>query len=179
MKREGFLALTGGDVAKPQIGSLAARSELQNADDPLPPLRGGLSVTGREAWIAAPAADVPKGRASLRPACDDFCQAMGMTKSSVAISITSSGVRDNQLVATVANKVIQVCGFTFDLGGANPTAEFDYGTQTSTASDTGTTTMTGAMTATSRRMNGPLNYFTVPPGNQLCLKPLRRPQWGY
>jgi hypothetical protein len=58
MKREGFLALTGGDVAKPQIGSLAARSELQNADDPLPPLRGGLSVTGREAWIAAAAADV-------------------------------------------------------------------------------------------------------------------------
>ena len=72
------------------------------------------------------------------------------------------------MVAASANQVIQVCAFIFDLGGTNPTAEFDYGTQTSTACDTGTTALTGAMTA-SKVTEGPLDFFTTPAGNQLCL----------
>jgi hypothetical protein len=59
---------------------------------------------------------------------------------------------------------------TYDLGETNPTAEFDYGTQTSTAWDTGTTALTGAMSQTTRTQSGLLDYFTAPAGNQLCLK---------
>jgi hypothetical protein len=66
--------------------------------------------------------------------------------------------------------VIQVCGFTYDLGGTSPTAEFDYGTQVSTACDTGTTAMTGAMSQTTRTVPGPLDNFTAPAGNALCIK---------
>jgi hypothetical protein len=100
----------------------------------------------------------------------DFCQSPNPAKSSVAISLTSGGSGENLLVAAATNKAIQVCSYTFDLGGTNPTAEFDYGTQTSTACDTGATAMTGAMTSTSRTVAGPLDYFTAPAGNQLCLK---------
>jgi hypothetical protein len=110
------------------------------------------------------------GSAFAQISGNDFCQGMNPAKSSVAISITSSGSGEHQLVAPVANQVIQVCGFTYDLGGTSPTVEFDYGTQTSTACDTGTTAMTGAMSQTTRTVSGPLDYFTVPAGNQLCLK---------
>jgi hypothetical protein len=100
----------------------------------------------------------------------DFCQGQNPAKSSVAISITSSGAGEHQLVAAVANQAIQVCSFTYDLGGTSPTAQFDYGTQTSTPCDTGPAVhLTGAMTNTSKQLNGPLDYFTVPAGNQLCI----------
>jgi hypothetical protein len=100
----------------------------------------------------------------------DFCQGQNPAKSSVAISITSSGAGEHQLVAAVANQAIQVCSFTYDLGGTSPTAEFDYGTQVSTACDTGANAMTGAMSSTTRTVAGPLDYFTAPAGNALCLK---------
>jgi hypothetical protein len=100
----------------------------------------------------------------------DFCQGQNPAKSSVAISITSSGLGEHQLVAAVANQAIQVCSFTYDLGGTTPTAQFDDGTQTSTPCDTGPAVhLTGAMTNTSKQLNGPLDYFTVPAGNQLCI----------
>jgi hypothetical protein len=100
----------------------------------------------------------------------DFCQSPNPAKVSVPISITSSGAGEHQLVAAVTNQVIQVCAFTYDLGGTTPTAEFDYGTQVSTACDTGTTAMTGAMSSASRTYHGPLDYFTAPAGNALCIK---------
>jgi hypothetical protein len=110
-----------------------------------------------------------RGIAHAQLSGQDFCQGMNPAKSSVAISITSNGAGEYQLVAPVANQVIQVCGFTYDLGGTSPTAEFDYGTQTSTACDTGATGMTGAMMQTTRTASGPLDYFTVPAGKQLCI----------
>jgi hypothetical protein len=94
----------------------------------------------------------------------DFCQGPNPAKSSAAISITSSGSGEHQLIAAVANQGIHVCAYVFDLGGTNPTAEFDYGTQTSTACDTGTTALTSAMTA-SKAAEGPLDFFTAPAGN--------------
>ena len=100
----------------------------------------------------------------------DFCQGPNVAKFSVAISITTSGTGEHQLVAPGSgNQVIQVCGFSYDLGGTSPTAQFDYGTQTSAACDTNAMHLTGAMSATSRTVSGSLNNFTVPAGNQLCL----------
>ena len=97
----------------------------------------------------------------------DFCQGPNPAKQSVAVNLSSSG--ENLLVAPVSNQVIQVCSVVVDIGGTSPTMQFDYGTQTSTACDTGTTHLTGAMTA-SKVMGGTLDYFTAPAGNQLCLK---------
>jgi hypothetical protein len=100
----------------------------------------------------------------------DFCQGQDPAKSSAVISITTVGAGEHQLVAAVANQVVQVCSYRMDLGGTTPIAEFDYGTQSSTACDTGTTALTGAMSNASLVQNGPLDYFTAPAGNQLCLK---------
>jgi hypothetical protein len=100
----------------------------------------------------------------------DFCQGQNQAKSSVAISITSSGAAEHNLVSAVSNETIQVCSFTYDLGGTSPTAEFDYGSTTTNPCDTGTTAMTGAMSEASRTVSGPLDYFTVPAGDQLCIK---------
>jgi hypothetical protein len=55
----------------------------------------------------------------------DFCESPFVAKVSAPISITSSGAGEHQLVAAVANLVVQVCAFAFDLGGTNPTAEWD------------------------------------------------------
>jgi hypothetical protein len=127
-------------------------------------------IAGRVVSVAAIAMFAMLGRAEAQLSGNDFCQGSAVQKSSVAISITSSGAGEHQLVAPVSNQVVQVCGFAYDLGGTNPTAEFDYGTQVSTACDTGTMAMTGAMTQTTQMVSGPLDYFTVPAGNQLCIK---------
>jgi hypothetical protein len=100
---------------------------------------------------------------------NDFCQSPNPAKSSVAISITSSGLGEHQLVAPVAGQTIQVCAYVYDLGGTSPTAQFDYGTKTSTDCDTGATHLTGAMSGANRQMSGPIDYFSVPAGNQLCI----------
>jgi hypothetical protein len=108
--------------------------------------------------------------AQTLPTGNDFCQGSALLQSSVSISISSSGAGEHQMVAPgSSNQVIQVCSYVYDLGGPNPTLQFDYGTQTSTACDTGTTHLTGAMTQTTRQMPGPGMYFTVPAGNQLCI----------
>jgi hypothetical protein len=129
-----------------------------------------LKIAGRAVAVAAFGIFGAAAIAGAQMSGPDFCQGSAIQKASVAISITSSGAGEHQLVAPVANQVIQVCGFTYDLGGTNPTAEFDYGTQTTNPCDTGTTAMTGAMTQTTRMAGGPLDYFTVPAGNQLCIK---------
>jgi hypothetical protein len=129
-----------------------------------------LKIAGKAVSVAALAVFGAAGVAGAQISGPDFCQGSAVQKSSVAISITSSGAGEHQLVAAVANQVIQVCGFTYDLSGTGPTAEFDYGTQTTNPCDTGTTAMTGAMSTTSRTMDGPLDYSTVPAGNQLCIK---------
>ena len=97
----------------------------------------------------------------------DFCQSPNPAKSSVVVNCSGTG--ECLLVGNpVANQQIQVCAFVIDIGGTSPTMQFDYGTQTSTACDTGKTHLTGAMTA-SKSTEGPLDFFTAPAGNQLCL----------
>ena len=121
-----------------------------------------LVGTGFSLCLAAPAFAQISGA--------DFCESPFVAKVSAPISITSSGAGEHQIVAAVANQVVQVCAFAFDLGGTNPTAEWDYGTKVSTDCDTNGTAMTGAMSAASRTVAGPLQLFTAPAGNQLCLK---------
>jgi hypothetical protein len=96
----------------------------------------------------------------------DRCQGQNPAKQSAVINCSGTG--ECKLVDTVANQSIQVCAYSFDLGGTTPSAEFDYGTQAITACDTSAAPLTGAMTA-SKPMAGPLDYFTAPTAKQLCL----------
>lgn len=99
----------------------------------------------------------------------DWCLDKNVPKESAVISITTSGAGEHQIVALEAGEPIQVCGFRIELTGTTPSAEFDYGTQVSTACDTGPTALTGAMLTTPNAMSGPQDYFTAPAGKQLCL----------
>lgn len=97
----------------------------------------------------------------------DFCQSPNPAKSSAAINCSGTG--ECKLVAA-ANQQIQVCALVIQLGGTSPTAQFDYGTKASTECDTGTTHLTGALpSASGYILNGPLDYFTAPAGNELCV----------
>lgn len=98
----------------------------------------------------------------------DWCQSPNVPKESAVISVT--GVGEHQIVLPEPGEPIQVCGYSYDLGGTTPAAEFDYGTKTTTDCDTGPTPLTGAMSAATRDVVASLNLFTAPGGNQLCLK---------
>jgi hypothetical protein len=96
----------------------------------------------------------------------DFCQGPSLAKSSSVINCSGTG--ECKLVAAVANQQIQVCAIVFDTGGTSPTTQLDYGTKTSTECDTNVTHLSGVMTA-AKSLPGPLDYFTAPAGNELCL----------
>jgi hypothetical protein len=98
---------------------------------------------------------------------NDFCQSPNPTKSSAVISCSGTG--EGLLVGAAANQQIQVCSIVFDLAGTTPTAQLDYGTDASSACDTGATHLSGLMTA-SKAMSGPLDCMSAAAGNQLCLK---------
>jgi len=96
------------------------------------------------------------------------------SKSSAAINISTATT--TQIVAATTSPVslkIYVCGYWVSLG-ASATIQFEYGTQTSTACDTGATALTGVITGSS---TAPTNISTVanmmtqlvvPAGKQLC-----------
>ena len=149
---------------KRELSAFSYQLSAQKEEKKLNPPRGLIWLTAL--LLIAESVLAPAARAQMSAA--DFCQSSNPAKQSVAISITSSGGGEHLLVAAAANQVVQVCAFIFDLGGTNPTAQFDYGTQTSTACDTGTTHLTGAMSA-SKSSEGPLDVFTAPAGNQLCI----------
>ena len=98
----------------------------------------------------------------------DWCQSSNVPKESVAISLTAVG--EHQVVALETGEPIQVCGYSYDLGGTTPTLEFDYGTRTTTDCDTGTIALTGAMSAATRDVVATLNLLTARGSNQLCIK---------
>ena len=66
--------------------------------------------------------------ASAQMTGTDWCQSPNVPKESAAISVT--GVGEHQIVLPEPGEPIQVCGYSYDLGGTTPTAEFDYGTKT-------------------------------------------------
>jgi hypothetical protein len=125
-------------------------------------------IAARAVSVAAIAIVVLADIAAAQMTGGDWCQSPNPAKSSAVIN--ASGTGETLLVAAVAKQATQVCGFTYDLGGTTPTAEFDYGTQASAACDTSATPMTGAMTSTSRTVEAPLDIFTAPMAKQLCLK---------
>lgn len=71
----------------------------------------------------------------------------------------------------VAGRVTHVRAYSLVAAGAT-TVKFEYGTQATNPCDTGTTALTGAMTMTTGvplTVAAPIDLFTAPSGNQLCI----------
>jgi len=97
----------------------------------------------------------------------DPCQSSSVTKSSVAINISSATT--TQLVALSAGKVVYACGFTASGTGTTDTIQFEYGTGTTCG--TGTTALTGpiALAAAPNSSYGPgSTVFATASANALC-----------
>jgi len=115
------------------------------------------------------------GCTGAAPSITDPCQSNTILKSSATIG----GTINQKVVAAVAAKQIFVCGFTFTLSGAvAQTAQFNFGTTTTTPCDTGTTALTGTFTpqdvnngSSVSSPGGGFTQFTVPTAKDLCLFP--------
>jgi len=106
----------------------------------------------------------------------DPCLDTSAIKSSAAVNLSSAAT--TALVALAASKSIYVCGYSISILGLATTAgtiKFEYGTQTSTACDTGTTVLTGAFFGSTTAGgvsqitgSGDATQFSAASGNQLC-----------
>ncbi len=101
----------------------------------------------------------------------DPCQDPILQKQSAAINLGASAT--TAVVAASTGKSIYVCNFEASAVGTNPTLTFKYGTQTTTACDTGAVNLTGAMIPAAADGMIMLEYggtvMTSPASNQLCI----------
>lgn len=104
------------------------------------------------------------------PAWAGSCDDPGATKQSAALNVGSATTA--AVVTAPPTLRVHVCSFAATLAGTSPTVKFLYGTQSSTACDTGATALSGAFAPTAGQ---PMNagygddLFIVPPGQQLCV----------
>lgn len=98
----------------------------------------------------------------------DPCQNVYVAKSTAVVNIGAAGT--GLLVQGVTGKSIYVCGYHLTNTGTNPALKFEYGTQVTTACDTGTTALSGLMGASSgvSLAVGGFQVFSAPAGQQLC-----------
>jgi hypothetical protein len=73
----------------------------------------------------------------------DPCQNPSVLKQSASVTISSATT--TAIVTAVAGDYITVCNWQLNAVGTTPTIQFEYGTATSTACDTGATALTGAV----------------------------------
>jgi hypothetical protein len=98
------------------------------------------------------------------------CQSTSIVKSSVVVA--QSTATTTALVAAVAGKTTYVCGFYATFSGTTPALTFKTGTQTTTACDTATASLTGTFLPTSGSyigMGGPGTLFQSIASGQLCV----------
>jgi hypothetical protein len=106
-------------------------------------------------------------------ALGDPCQSPGIPKQSVPIAISAAGT--TALVPSYSFKTTTVCGIAATYAsGTAPTMQFEAGTQTTTACDTGASTLTGAMNLPATAGQGIVMgaggaLFAAPPGTQVCI----------
>lgn len=73
----------------------------------------------------------------------DPCENASVLKQSASVSVTTAAT--TALVTPIAGDYITVCKWQLNAVGTSPTIEFEYGTVTTTACDTGATALTGAV----------------------------------
>jgi hypothetical protein len=103
----------------------------------------------------------------------DPCENPAFPKQSVPIAVSSATTA--VLVPSFTGKATYVCGITaLFTSGTSPTMLLKYGTQTSTACDTGAVNLTGVMNITATAGQGLVigtgtSLLTAPASNQLCI----------
>lgn len=137
--RPGFQKITDGTNTMPTM-DVAARKGFVALTD-------GTSTAGVTAASTAAVAATPALVVAQSPNGADPCANPNVTKSSVAIDITSATT--TKMVALSSGKITYVCGFSASMTGTAPTMLFEYGTNVSGECDTGTTALTGAYIPTS------------------------------
>ena len=105
------------------------------------------------------------------PSGSDPCENPSVVKSSGSISVASATTTN--LVTAVAGDFISVCKWQVYASGTAPTIQFEYGTDVSTACDTGATALMGAfpVATTTIVVNAPSDGLTLrtPVSQELCL----------
>ena len=82
-----------------------------------------------------------------------------------------SSATTTEIVAAVPSLTITVCGYLIQAGGTSPTLEWETGTKTTTACDTGTKALSGALAPVSGNIPGLGNQQTNvagASGGELC-----------
>ena len=77
------------------------------------------------------------------PGGSDPCENPSVLKTSASVAVTTAATTN--LVTAVAGDFVTVCKWQLSVVGTSPTVQFEYGTDVSTACDTGATALTGAM----------------------------------
>ena len=102
----------------------------------------------------------------------DPCENSSVLKQSASVSVTTAAT--TALVSPIAGDYISVCKWQLNAVGTSPTIEFEYGTVTTTACDTGATALTGAVpvattTTYTPASGGGLNLRVGVVGQELCM----------
>jgi hypothetical protein len=105
------------------------------------------------------------------PKGSDPCQNPSVAKQSQSVAITSATT--SNIISAVAGNFVSVCSWQLTVVGTSPTIQFEYGTTTSTACDTGATALTGAMAIPTTTIfvppSGSEIRLRTPVSQQLCL----------
>lgn len=118
-------------------------------------------------WLFALLALIAFAGAAEASPCDD----PGAVIQYAAIS-TGTSTGTFALVSPSAKQQVHLCSFAGTITGTTPTVQFVYGTQASTACDTGAVNLSGAMLPTSGQYitaGWGSDLFETPAGNQLCV----------
>src|SRR5580658_5541915 len=126
-------------------------------------------------WVPTPAlrAAGPSGLSLFQTAAvgSDPCQNPSLVKSSAPIAVTSATTTN--LVTAVTGSYITVCKFQLSVVGTSPAVQLEYGTDTSTACDTGAAALTGAMviptTTIFASIGAENDTLRTPVSQELCL----------
>lgn len=104
------------------------------------------------------------------PVGSDPCENPSVPKASGSISVSSATTTN--LVTAVSGDYVTVCKWQIYASGTSPTIQFEYGTDVSTACDTGATALMGALpvATTTTTINVPSGLtLRTPVSQELCL----------
>jgi hypothetical protein len=102
----------------------------------------------------------------------DFCQQGNTPKKTVPVTISSATT--TAVITAVSGQFLHICEVVLNVVGTNPTLKFEYGTQASTACDTGAVAFTGAMPIATTTWYPPvalpnMSHFSTPGSQQFCI----------
>jgi hypothetical protein len=167
-----FVAAISGAFAD---GALVTMGTTSDPACSSPSAACSLIAMQRATWNAIQAGVASSGSAFPNPAVGVGAAGSGnlapiyQADGQAAINVSAAGT--SLLIGTVATKRLFITGFDVTGTGTGTTAKFEYGTQASTACDTGATPLTGPYPpgVPIARGGGLGVVWTLPASSQLCL----------